>query len=247
MAHPGLQAETVALRGHNGDEGEAYYARPLRPGKVPGVVVIHHMPGWDEWTTEVVRKIAAHGYSAIAPHLFFRYGPGQPRRCGIAGAPGGRGLGRRGEGRRRGGDGLSAGAAQCQRQGRRDRILLGRAACLSGRLHTSRYRCRGRLLGRPGDRARSCCRSDAQTADRGDKADAVAILSAARHFRQRRQNRTAPMSTAPKPSLSGSARPMNSIAMMAPATASSRTTGRPTDRSRPWTAGKRFSLSLKNT
>ncbi len=78
MAHPGLQAETVALRGHNGDEGEAYYARPLRPGKVPGLIVIHHMPGWDEWTTEVVRKIAAHGYAAIAPHLFFRYGPGSP-------------------------------------------------------------------------------------------------------------------------------------------------------------------------
>jgi carboxymethylenebutenolidase len=78
MAHPGLQAETVALRGHNGDEGEAYYARPLRPGKVPGVIVIHHMPGWDEWTTEVVRKIAAHGYAAIAPHLFSATGPAAP-------------------------------------------------------------------------------------------------------------------------------------------------------------------------
>jgi hypothetical protein len=59
--------------------------------------------------------------------------------------------------------------------------------------------------------------------------------------------RTAPMSTAPKRSSSGSARLTNSIAMMAPATASSRTTAPPTDRSKPWTAGKRFSLSLKNT
>src|SRR6478736_3634994 len=28
--------------GHNGDTGEAYYARPTRWGKFPGLVVIHH-------------------------------------------------------------------------------------------------------------------------------------------------------------------------------------------------------------
>jgi carboxymethylenebutenolidase len=78
MPYEGLQSETVAFRGHNGDQGEAYSARPLRAGKVPGVVVIHHMPGWDEWITEVVRKFAHHGYAAIAPHLFFRFGPGSP-------------------------------------------------------------------------------------------------------------------------------------------------------------------------
>jgi carboxymethylenebutenolidase len=78
MGHAGLHAETVSFRGHNGDEGEAYYACPLRAGMIPGVVVIHHMPGWDEWTTEVVRKFAYRGYAAIAPHLFFRFGPGSP-------------------------------------------------------------------------------------------------------------------------------------------------------------------------
>src|SRR5271168_3765729 len=67
-----LQAETVTFRGHNGDQGEAYYARPLRAGKFPGVVVIHHLPGWDEWTMEVVRKFAHHGFAAISPHLYFR-------------------------------------------------------------------------------------------------------------------------------------------------------------------------------
>jgi carboxymethylenebutenolidase len=36
------------------------------------------MPGWDEWTCEVVRKFAHHGYAAIAPNLFVRYGPGSP-------------------------------------------------------------------------------------------------------------------------------------------------------------------------
>jgi carboxymethylenebutenolidase len=78
MAYQGLQAETVSFRGHDNFQSEAYYARPTRPGQVAGVVVIHHMPGWDEWITEVVRKFAHHGYAAIAPHLFARFGPGSP-------------------------------------------------------------------------------------------------------------------------------------------------------------------------
>ena len=78
MSYEGLTAETVAFRGHNGDQGEAYYARPTRAGKFPGVVVIHHLPGWDEWITEVVRKFAHHGYACISPHLYFREGPGSP-------------------------------------------------------------------------------------------------------------------------------------------------------------------------
>src|SRR5215470_11017492 len=78
MSYDSLTAETVKFRGHNGDEGEAYYARPTRAGKFPGMVVIHHLPGWDEWITEVVRKFAHHGYAAISPHLYFRNGPGSP-------------------------------------------------------------------------------------------------------------------------------------------------------------------------
>ena len=42
------------------------------------MVVIHHLPGWDEWIIEVTRKFAHHGYAAIAPHLYFRDGPGSP-------------------------------------------------------------------------------------------------------------------------------------------------------------------------
>ena len=78
MSYEAQQAEIVRFRGHNGDTGEAYYARPTRAGKVPGIVVIHHLPGWDEWITEVARKFAHHGYAAIAPHLYFRDGPGSP-------------------------------------------------------------------------------------------------------------------------------------------------------------------------
>ncbi len=78
MPYPAMIAETIRFHGHEGDAGEAYYARPLRDDKFTGVVIIHHMPGWDEWITEVVRKFAHHGYAAIAPHLYFRDGPGSP-------------------------------------------------------------------------------------------------------------------------------------------------------------------------
>jgi carboxymethylenebutenolidase len=78
MPYEALTTETLTIPGHNGDQIEAYYARPARPGPHPGVVVIHHMPGWDSWTIEVVHKFAQRGYEAIAPHLFSRHGPGSP-------------------------------------------------------------------------------------------------------------------------------------------------------------------------
>jgi carboxymethylenebutenolidase len=78
QSYEGMLAETVCIRGHNGDEVAAYFARPLGPGPCGGVVVIHHAPGWDEWTKEVARKLAYHGYLAVAPHLYHREGPGSP-------------------------------------------------------------------------------------------------------------------------------------------------------------------------
>ena len=78
MSYRGITAETVLFHGNNGDAGEAYYARPSAPGIYPGVVLIHHMPGWDEWITEAVRKLALHGFATVAPHLYFREGPGSP-------------------------------------------------------------------------------------------------------------------------------------------------------------------------
>ena len=70
-----MLAETVMITGHEGAEIAAYLARPLTPGPVPGVLVIHHNPGWDEGSKEITRKFAAHGYSAICPHLHYREGP----------------------------------------------------------------------------------------------------------------------------------------------------------------------------
>ena len=78
MAYEGQLAEMVKFHGFKDDRGDAYYARPTRAGRFGGIVVIHHLPGWDEWITEVTRKFAHHGYAAIAPHLYFRDGPGSP-------------------------------------------------------------------------------------------------------------------------------------------------------------------------
>jgi carboxymethylenebutenolidase len=73
-----LLAETVMLDGHNGDPVRAFFARPLGPGPHPTIVLIHHMPGWDDWYKEVTLKFAHHGYVAISPNLYERAGHGAP-------------------------------------------------------------------------------------------------------------------------------------------------------------------------
>ena len=71
-----MLAETVTIRGDGGDEVEAYLARPMSPGPHGGVVVIHHMPGYDAPTKEIARTFAVHGYNAIMPNLYHRDAPG---------------------------------------------------------------------------------------------------------------------------------------------------------------------------
>src|SRR5215469_15146000 len=69
-------AESITISGHGGDAIEAYSARPMQPGPAGGVVVIHHMPGYDAPTKEIARNFAAHGYNAIVPNLYYREAPG---------------------------------------------------------------------------------------------------------------------------------------------------------------------------
>jgi carboxymethylenebutenolidase len=69
-------AETVRIAGHGGDLIEAYAARPLGPGPFGGVVVIHHMPGYDAATKEITRRFAVEGYNAVCPNLHHRDAPG---------------------------------------------------------------------------------------------------------------------------------------------------------------------------
>src|SRR3989442_8760629 len=78
MAYEALFAETVLIRGPLRDQIDAYLARPIRVGPQPGVVVLHHMPGWDGPTKEIDRRFGHHGYVAISPNLHFREGKATP-------------------------------------------------------------------------------------------------------------------------------------------------------------------------
>jgi len=69
--YEGMLAETVTIPGANGDLINAYFARPLGPVSYPAMVIIHHMPGWDEWYREATRKFAHHGYAALSPTCIF--------------------------------------------------------------------------------------------------------------------------------------------------------------------------------
>jgi carboxymethylenebutenolidase len=71
-----ILAETTTITGHGGDPIEAYHARPAGDGRYPGVVVIHHMPGYDDATKEIALRFARHGYAALCPNLHYRDAPG---------------------------------------------------------------------------------------------------------------------------------------------------------------------------
>jgi carboxymethylenebutenolidase len=71
-----VQAETVRFAGADGDQIEGYLARPLQPGPYGGVVVIHHLPGYDRATKEMVRRFATEGFNALCPNLYVREAPG---------------------------------------------------------------------------------------------------------------------------------------------------------------------------
>jgi carboxymethylenebutenolidase len=71
-----MSTSTVRITGAGGDEIEAYLACPEGDGPRGGVVVIHHMPGYDRATKEMVRRFAELGYDAICPNLYHREAPG---------------------------------------------------------------------------------------------------------------------------------------------------------------------------
>jgi carboxymethylenebutenolidase len=67
---------TVKIAGHGGAEIEAYSALPQDAQPRGGVVVIHHMPGYDAETKEITRRFAALGYNAVMPNLYWHDAPG---------------------------------------------------------------------------------------------------------------------------------------------------------------------------
>lgn len=75
MTH-NLRADTIEIAGDQGDTIEAYLAVPTDVNAVGSIVVIHHLPGYDEATKEIARNFAAHGYNALMPNLYHREAPG---------------------------------------------------------------------------------------------------------------------------------------------------------------------------
>jgi carboxymethylenebutenolidase len=71
-----MSTQTIRIHGHGGDEIEAYVATPDGPPRRGGVVVIHHLPGYDRATREITRRFAELGYDAICPNLYSREAPG---------------------------------------------------------------------------------------------------------------------------------------------------------------------------
>jgi carboxymethylenebutenolidase len=70
-----IVATTIRFAGAHGDDINGYLARPTAPGPWPGVVVVHHNPGYDEATKEITRTFAVHGYQALCPNLHYRWLP----------------------------------------------------------------------------------------------------------------------------------------------------------------------------
>src|ERR1700750_1838376 len=67
-----MLAASVTVTRNEGDEIEAYSARTLQAGPVGGVVVIHHLPGYDRQTKEFTRAFAVGGLNAVMPNLYYR-------------------------------------------------------------------------------------------------------------------------------------------------------------------------------
>ena len=69
-----LSARNVTFSGHGEAPVNAYEALPAGDGPFGGVLVVHHLPGWDSATKEITRRFAARGYNALCPNLYARQG-----------------------------------------------------------------------------------------------------------------------------------------------------------------------------
>jgi len=76
--YSGQISEVIRIQGNNNDMIRAYYSRPLGAGPFPGLVLIPHMPGWDEWCRETARRFTEHGYSVVCPNIYDRVGTDTP-------------------------------------------------------------------------------------------------------------------------------------------------------------------------
>ena len=73
-----INASIITFPGGGGDQVHAYVARLQTDGPQPGIVLVHHLPGWDEFYQEFAERLARHGYTVICPDLYCRFGHGTP-------------------------------------------------------------------------------------------------------------------------------------------------------------------------
>src|SRR5579862_8276859 len=73
-----ITAEITTVPGGDGNEIHAYVARPRGGSELPGIVAVHHLPGWDEFYMEFSERLARHGFLVICPDLYCRFGHGTP-------------------------------------------------------------------------------------------------------------------------------------------------------------------------
>ena len=71
-----ITARHVTITRADGTPMRAYLAQPSdaeRAGeRRGGVLVIHHLPGFDRWSKEVTRRLAVMGFDALLPDLYCR-------------------------------------------------------------------------------------------------------------------------------------------------------------------------------
>ena len=78
LFYRGMTCENVTLEGDGGTPITAYVTKPSGAGPFPGIVLVHHLPGWSEFYIETARRFAHNGYLAICANLYERAGDGHP-------------------------------------------------------------------------------------------------------------------------------------------------------------------------
>ncbi|MBQ6215792.1 MAG: dienelactone hydrolase family protein [Erysipelotrichaceae bacterium] len=76
--HNGMIAETIDIKGKDDQPLRVYYSHPLKKKDVPSLVLIPHMPGWDEYCREASRRFTEHGYAVVCPDIYQDFGTGKP-------------------------------------------------------------------------------------------------------------------------------------------------------------------------
>jgi len=146
LFYRGMTCENVTINGDKGTPITAYVAKPSGPGPFPGVVLVHHLPGWSEFYIETTRRFAHHGYLAICANLYERAGQGNPDDVAAKVRADGGISDAQMVGDSEGRSEVGARAVQSQWQGRRFRVLF----WWSARLHLCLPEERRRRMRRPG-------------------------------------------------------------------------------------------------